>query len=137
MVETSLVLMVVLVIVFGLIELGLAVFRYNQVSQVARQCARQASVHGEMAPPMMNQWGPSIFSGTADGPDEIATAVRPYLGGLDPAETTLRLEWPDGDAKPESRVTVTVTTPHRPIVTFLFGSAGWTFTASSTMQIHH
>lgn len=136
-VETAIVLAVFLVLVFGMLELGIAVFRYHVVSQGARQGARQAIVRGELAPPELSEWGPAEYGpqfGSAD--DEIAVAIRPYLTGLDLDRTTIQLSWPDGNTRIGSRVRVTVNTTHEPFVTFLF-TTGWTLTGDSTMRIAH
>jgi Flp pilus assembly protein TadG len=137
MVEMAIVLMVLLTLVFGMFDLGLGVFRSNTTAQVAREAARQASVHGEMAPPRMNQWGPTTFTAKADADNEVTNAIRPFLAGLTPADTTLTLEWPDGNAQPESRVRATISTTHQSFIGFIFGNQTKTLTATSTVQINH
>jgi Flp pilus assembly protein TadG len=136
-VELAIVLMVFLTIIFGMMELSIAVFRYHVTSQAARQAARIAIVHGEFAPPEQTTWGPSQFGPTTlDTDSEIPNAVRRYITGLDPAQTTLTLEWPDGNSRVESKVRATVQTQYSPFITFLFTS-DFTLTAQSTMQIAH
>ena len=48
-------------LVFGMIDLSLALFRKHVASEAARQGARIASVHGYLAPSSsnMNAWGPT------------------------------------------------------------------------------
>lgn len=59
------------------------------------------------------------------------------MAGLDPTQTTIEVEWPDGDTEPESRVRVTVSTTYQPFLTFVFGNPTWTVSAASIMQIAH
>jgi len=145
MVEAAIVLTVLLTMVFAMLDLGLAVFQRTTVAHVAREAARLASIHGDMAPPQLNQWGPDIVYYTElvihDDDEiikkEIINAIKPSLGALDPQQTTIKLEWPDGNATPESRISATVTSSHQPFLTFLFGSDKWTLSASTTVQINH
>lgn len=141
-VELAIVLMVFLTIIFGMMELSVAVFRYHVTSQTARQAARIAIVHGELAPgdedtPLQTNWQ-TVYAGPydLDGDAEIPNAVRRYAGGLDPSRTTLELEWPDGNTRIGSRVRATVRTQYSPFITFLF-TKDFTLTAQSTMQIAH
>ena len=137
MVEAAIVLSVLLTLVFAMLDLGIAVFQRSSVAHVAREAARIASIHGDMAPPLLNQWGPTLYTQLASVDDEIINAIKPSLGALDPAKTTIKLEWPDGNATPESRICATVTSFHQPFLTFLFGSGTWTLSASTTVQINH
>lgn len=136
-VELAFVLPVLLITVFGMLELSLAIFQYHVVAQGARQGARMAIVRGEMAPPELPEWGPTAIADVAaDSAEPVAVALKPYLTGLDLTKTRISFAWPDGDTAIESRVQATVTTDYQPILTFLFTS-GWTFTGQSTMQIAH
>jgi len=134
--ELALILPLLLLLIFGLLELSLAIFRYHIVSQSARQIARIAIVHGELAAPELTTWGPATISVAGTSGGEIATAAQPYLTGLDASQTTITLEWPDGNTKVESRVSVTVTTQHQPVLSLLFTS-GWSLTAKSELPIAH
>src|SRR5687767_5580593 len=82
LVETAIVLPVFLTLVLGMIDLGLAVLRFNQCSQAARHACRQASVHGQHAPSGWNggPWGPTKIDtpATANGIPVVA-AVQPQL----------------------------------------------------------
>ena len=86
----------------------------------------------------MTEWGPGLYEAAdlSTANDEIANGCKQYLTGLTLNETSLTLQWPDGDSNPESRVQATVTTQYSPFVTFLFGT-DWVLTATSTMRIHH
>jgi hypothetical protein len=134
-------------LIFGMIDLGFWVFRHHLLSQAARQIARQAIVHGSLAD-RLGRWGPGTISETmapglgGDPPtagDTIRETVGPTLVGLDPNEVTFTLEWIDGGNDPQAghRVRVTVRTPFRPMMTFIFGSPSFNLAASSTMLIAH
>jgi Flp pilus assembly protein TadG len=136
-VETAIVLLVFVVLVLGMLELSIAVLRYNIVSQAARQAARQAIVRGELAPPKLSEWGPASFSRNANAADPTVEAIQPYLTGLDLNNTTIAIDWIDGSTKIQKRVRVTIVTSHQPFLTFIFGSSAWTLNGVSTMQITH
>lgn len=135
-VELAIVLLLLLTLIFGMIELSMAVFRYNNVSAAARRVARMAIVRGEMAPSALGNWGPSAVSGAGDSIDPVLAKIKPGLIGLDPADTTVSLAWPDGDNAVGSRVRVTITTSHEPFLSFPFTS-GWTYSAVSELEIAH
>ena len=75
MVETAIVLSVYLMLILGTFDLGTATYRYNTLSQAARQGARQAIVHGSLASPAMTVWGPSTYNCTAGDGSAYAQAV--------------------------------------------------------------
>ncbi len=60
MVEMAIVLLLFLTLVFGMLDLGLGVYRFNELSQAAREVAREAVVHGEYAD-KLGPWGPETF----------------------------------------------------------------------------
>ena len=57
MVEMAIVLLVFLMLVFGMLDLGLGVFRYNELAQASREVAREVVVHGAYAD-KLGVWGP-------------------------------------------------------------------------------
>ena len=136
--EAAIVLLVFFIMVFGLIDIGLGVFRHNALSQATRQAVRMASVHGAMAPSGWDggPWGPASRTMTADASDPVANAVRLMLGGSDPATTTILIEWPNGSNAVGRSVRATVTTTYQPLLTSLFGGS-MNFRASATMLITH
>lgn len=138
--EAALITLVFFVLILGMIDLGIGVFRQNTLSQAARHGVRQAIVHGSLAPTGWDggPWGPStieVFASASGSP--MATAVGPMLVSCELEETKIRVEWLDGGNNVEQRVRVTITTPYRPILTALFGNPSITLTASSTMPIAH
>lgn len=156
MLEAAVIMVVFFLLVFGMFDLGLGVFRYHQVSEAARQGARLVVVHGELAGRAghgMKDWFQDRGDGTGGSYNALATTSSielidqlrngpPGLGwgdpgllrGLDLAQTTLQIEWLDGDSRLQSRVRVTVSTPFDPVLPFVPAS---TLSASSTMQMEH
>jgi Flp pilus assembly protein TadG len=139
MTEAAIILSVFFLLVFGMLDLGMAVFRQQRVSEIARQLVRKAIVQGVNAPSTLNggPWGPATYTGTGSSGDSIANAIQPYMGGLDPSKVNLTVAWPDNNNNVESRVQVTVTTTWTPWFTYIFGGATRTLSAESTMPIAH
>lgn len=138
-VEAAITIPVFLTLVFGMIDLSIGVSRYNTLSQAARHGARQAIVHGELAPTGLNggRWGPAAVTQQADAAAWPALAVSPMMANCPLSESTVKVEWPDGKNKAGSRVKVTVTSVYRPMVTFIFGNQAIALSSSSTMPISH
>jgi len=139
-VEAAIVAVVFFTLVFGMLDLGLGLFRQSLVSQAARQGARQAAVHGRLAPAGWNggPWGPNTIDvpATANG-IPLVDAVKPFLVGFDLSKTRAKAEWIDGTNEVEDRVRVTVTNTYQPMFGFIFGGQGIPLSASSTMPIAH
>jgi Flp pilus assembly protein TadG len=131
------VLSVFLLLVIGGMDLGIATYRYNTLSLVAREGARQAAVHGSLAAPAMTVWGPATYSGTAGDGSVYALAVSPMLVGFTLTNVSIKVEWIDGSNNIQKRVRYTVTTTYKPIVASFFSSSSYTQTAASTMPIAH
>jgi hypothetical protein len=136
--EAAIVLLVFFITVFGMIDIGLGVYRHNALSHAARQAVRLASVHGSLAPSGWDggPWGPSPRTTNADASDPVANVVRPVLGGSDPATTSILVEWPSGSNEVGRAVRATVSTTYQPLLTSLFGGT-INFRASATMLITH
>ncbi len=150
--ELSLVLSVFLMITMGMLDLGMAVFRYQVLNNAACQGARRAIVHGALAT-VTGVWGPTkigpvaanttgtygIVDGTGDNPSD---GIAKMLVGCDLSQTNITVNWnlngSSGTTASNtvgSNVQVTVSSPYTPIMWFLGGKR--TITASSTMQITH
>jgi Flp pilus assembly protein TadG len=136
LVETAVVVTLFFILVFGILDFGLAVLRYHLVGQVARQCARRAIVHGNLAD-RLGTWGPGDYSGTGDDAHPISQSVQSSLIGLDSSDVQIQVQWIDGSNEVETRVRVTVTAPYQPMTTFIIGNPTLTLRATSTMPIAH
>lgn len=136
-VESLFVLMGFLLLILGLVDVGLGVLRNHMLSQAARQGIRQVVVHGEYAPAEWNggKWGPSTYTGTAAAEDPIASSIRPFLTGIDPATVNITVQWLDGTNRVGERVQLTVRHAWTPMVLSFLGSKN--LSAASTMRIAH
>ena len=137
MIEMAVVLSVFLMLILGTFDLGMATYRYNTISQAARQGARQAIVHGSLAAPAMTTWGPATYIGTAGDGSVYAQAVSPMLAGFTLSHVVIKVEWPDGGNSIQQRVRFTVSTTYQPLLTTVFSSSTYTHSAASTMPIAH
>jgi hypothetical protein len=137
MVESAIILGIALFIVFGILDLGLAVLHYNTISEGARRVARAGIVHGREAEPEGSVWGPATYSGTAADQSEIAASILPAITVLDPAQVSVQVEWPDGQNEPDDLLRVTVRTTYRPILPKLVGRDAIELSAVSLMRIQH
>jgi Flp pilus assembly protein TadG len=144
LVETAVTLPAFLLLVLGTLDLSIGLMRHNIISDAARQGARKAIVNGELS---ATPWGPGRIDvpATASG-HPIVQVIQPSLVGFDLAQTRIIVEWlgddgvvgtSDDSNKLEKPVRVTVQTPYRPLITYIFGSPSITLSASSTMSIIH
>jgi hypothetical protein len=141
LVEAAIVLSVFLVLVLGMLDLGVGVFRHNTLSQAARHGARRAAVHGVKCLPGYEggPWGTGKVGPVAASASShpILAQIRPMLVGCDLDETQVEVEWPDASNDVEKRVRVTVTTSYQPVLTSFFGADPVTLRAASTIPIAH
>jgi Flp pilus assembly protein TadG len=133
--EAALVLTPLLVLALGLLDMGVGLFRFHVISEATRQLARQATVHGQYAN-LLGHWGPTTYAGTANSTSSIATAVRPFLVGIDPSTVNVSVQWPEGSNQIEKAVRVTLTNNFSPLITGWFGGTV-TLRAVSEMKITH
>jgi hypothetical protein len=139
-VESAIVLPALVLLIFGMLDLSLALFRQNILSEAARRGARLAIVHGQLAPLGWDggPWGPTtidVKANTSGVP--LVSDVEPVLVGCDLSQTDIKAEWIDGGNAVEQRVRITITTPYQPMILALFGEPTITLSASSTMPIAH
>lgn len=143
--ELSFVLVSLLTVTLGMFDLGVGVFRYHILANAARHAARQAIVHGSMAS-AGGVWGPTtidvnanangipIIDGTVGG---LQIGVQPLLIGCNLPQSRVVASWPQGTNELGDQVTVTVSAPFQPVLTFIFPGTSITLSATSTMQIAH
>jgi hypothetical protein len=135
--ETAIVMTVLIALTLGAVDLQIGVYRYNTLSEAARHGARQAMVHGALAPAAQGIWGPGAYVGTAADGSPYANAVRPLLVGFPQNDVTIRVEWPDGSNAVGQRVRYSLSTTYRPFLGFLVGYPNLNLNAASTMPIAH
>lgn len=116
MAECALTLPVLLLVLFALLDLGIAATRYNALAEVARRIARETILHGSSAPSDIGAWGTSEFNGTVGDASPIVVVARDMVPTMKAADVRVRVSWPDGDNSPRDRVQVHVQYDHVPLV---------------------
>lgn len=140
LVEAAIVIPVFLLMVLGTIDVGMAVFRYNILSQASRQGVRQAIVHGHNATSGWNggPWGTAqVGPTTIDTSTPQVDAVSSMLSTCPQDRTAVTVVWPDSTNQVGDRVRVTVTSEYVPMISWFFGGAAISLSATSTMPIAH
>lgn len=136
-VEGALILSALMLLLFVLLDLGLAVCRYNVLSATARNVARAAIVRGADAAPQLSAWGPTAYEGTAADSSDAAVVASAWLATMNPADVSMQLTWPDGDNQPNHRVSVQLSYSHQFLVSFLGLGTALPLESQSTMLISH
>jgi len=110
--ECAVVLPIALFLFIGLAIGATGVFRYQETATLAREGARYASTHG-----YQYRKDAGMTMGTAEvwRTDIYENGIKPKIVGLDPADLTVTVAWPDvinqkgkPDNWPGSKVDVTV-----------------------------
>lgn len=138
--EAAIIIPVFLLLVLGTVDVGLAVFRYNTLSQASRQGVRQAMVHGENAPSGWNggPWGPTtVGPTTVDQTSPQVDAVKSMLTTCPQDRTSVTVEWLDNRNHVGDTVRVTVISEYEPMISWFFGGATISLSSTSTMPIAH
>lgn len=130
-------LSVLLIILFSILDFGLISIRQTALSEGARRVARAAAVRGERADGHLGIWGPTTVDANATALGGAADILRPVLIAMEPAEVSIRLEWPDGDTGTNDRIQVTVSYPHESMMPLVLGNSPIVLIARSTVRIHH
>jgi Flp pilus assembly protein TadG len=128
MLETALIAPLVLILLVGAMDLGIAVYTNNTLAEAVRAGTRYAAVHGLKSPSPV---GPG--SNNAD----VEAIVRQYAPGTQPAQLEVQSVWPDGNNSPGSRVTVSATYNYNLGVTSLVGFRSLKLKSTSTTVIQH
>jgi Flp pilus assembly protein TadG len=115
--EFGLLALPTLILLFGIVTLGIAIYSYSAVCDAAREGVRYAIVHGATSP------SPASAS-------DIQTFVLSQVNGLSTGALTIAPSWTP-DNKPGSVVKVQVTYNFKP----LFPLSGVTLALSSSSQM--
>jgi Flp pilus assembly protein TadG len=103
LVEFAVTLPVLITFFFGLIQVCLAAYMHNVISETAREGARYAMVHGSTC---VNAVGSSCTVSASAVNSYVTTNCWPNLGG---GTISVNSSYPDGNEAPGSRVQVNVT----------------------------
>lgn len=124
--ETAIVMPVVLTLLFGLADLGLAVFSYNTLAEAACVGARYASLRGaDSASPL----GPTGDNSLVEG------AVRSATTGLQANALVVHSTWIDGSNDRNRRVRVDLNYTYQPVITWVIGVRTLALSSTCTMTI--
>jgi len=125
-----------LMLTFGALDFGLAVYSYNFCYYAARDASRYASVHGAGSATASDcSASPGIAGGCAANSSDISSFVSKMAIALDSTKLTTTTTWtPDTSAGSEVNVKVAYT--YSP-VSALALSNSITFSSSSQMEIVH
>jgi Flp pilus assembly protein TadG len=126
--EMALVAPAVLLLLFGMIDLGIAVYAYNTLAEAVRAGTRYAAVHGGRA---------TTPVGPVADDKQIERVVRSYAPGFVASRLRVSSSWPDGDNDPNSHITVSASYDYTPAVTALLGFKTLKLGSTSTMSIVH
>lgn len=133
--ESALVLPVVIFMLFAMLDLSLAVVRYNALAHVSRKIAREAIIHGNLAPAVMGSWGPEAYEGSVDDGVLNFGSLEGYLPTMSSDRVTAKVSWPDNDNAPRNRVRVELSFRHEPLIPTLFPWGPLDLHVSTTMRI--
>ena len=133
LVEFALVIIVFLVILMGIVDFGMAVYKYNGVSQAAREIARVTSVHPCATPGALT----CSPGGSAETSQVINTQKNLIPGLANPTITCI--DQSGASSSPcdfsQDSVRVVITAPYQPMTPLLGLTGTWTMEGSSSAQI--
>src|SRR6202008_8279 len=92
MVETAVVLPVTMLLTLGLIVGAMGVFRYQEVSTLAREGARYASTHGYQS---RKDQGLAMGTSSDWSQDIYTNGIVPWMVSLDSSKVSYQVAWPD------------------------------------------
>ena len=135
LVEFALVIIVFLVILMGIVDFGMAIYKFNGVSQAAREIARVTSVHPCAAPDALTCDPGNSRSAETQQVIDTQKGLIPALG--DPDFTCI-----NEAGAPQSpcdfsqdSVQVEIEAPYQPMTPLLRLTGTWNMKGSSSAQI--
>jgi hypothetical protein len=137
LVETAAVLGPCLILIFGMLDLALVELQSNILSEGARRLARQAALHGALAPPQFSSWGVTAIHGNAGDGSQYAAVIEPILATMSPSDVKIEIVWLDGGNAISQRVQVTLSYSHAAIIPINLYGKSCQLKAVSTMLIQH
>jgi Flp pilus assembly protein TadG len=102
LVEAAIVYPVLFVLIFGIVMVGIAVFRYQQVAHAAREGARWAAVHGFKYGEEGASATPTRTAATAS--DIYTNAIQPQIAGMQASGVTYSVAWSTSNKQTHSYV---------------------------------
>jgi hypothetical protein len=126
--ECAVTLPVLFIVLFAILDLGIAATRYNSLAEVSRRIAREAVLHGSLAPDAAGTWGPQEYDGTAADSSPIVAKAHGMTPTMIGSDVSVRVTWPDNDNSPRDRVQVEASYEHIPLIP---GFCPW-----GTLELH-
>jgi Flp pilus assembly protein TadG len=117
---------IALIVIIGIVDIGLAIWSYNNISEAVREGARYAQIHGAKyatwyaGPPTPSAGTPPASGPTANDAN-VEKVVRSYAF-VQPGALTVLSTWPSGNNNPNSPVTVEATYSYSPTLIFQLGT---------------
>jgi hypothetical protein len=137
LVEFSLAIIVFLVILMGVVDFGMAIYKFNGVSQAAREIARVTSVHPCAVPDALT-CAPGIS--TSIETQAVISTQKNLVPGLDDPQFACVDDAGAVVTAPcdfsKHSIRVEVTAPFRPVTPLLGLTGTWTMRGSSSAQLH-
>ncbi len=138
-VEMAFVGPVALFLILGIVDLGIAVWSYNNISEAAREGGRYAQVHGsKYAGWYAGSPSPPVGTPPASGPTANNPNVEKVVRGnafVNQNNLTVLSSWPNGDNNPNSPVTIDATYSYSPLLFLKLGTL--TLHTRTTMIINY
>jgi len=132
MVEFLLSILVLLIVVVGIIEMIGLIYTYTVLADAATEGVRYAIVHGCNKDGSMCSGICTLNPCTDSTGDNVTAYARQFLGASlhDPSAIPVTVNYPNGDSKSTSLVTVTISYPYQP----LFGLSWPTITVRAKAE---
>lgn len=130
-VEMAVVGPLALFLIVGIMDIGLAIFAYNDIAAAAREGGRYAQVHGAR---YAANAGPPPASGPAANDPYVERVVRGQAF-VNQARLTVTSSWPNGDNNPNSPVVVGASYTYSPVL--LLGIGTFTMRTQTTFYINY
>lgn len=106
LVETSLVLMILFTILFGIFEFGMVALRQNMLDEAAYRLARAGAIRGEDS--QLATWGPISVETTLAQAPELLAEIGPATYLLDSSRVNVAITWQNEIAQTNSQLSVTL-----------------------------
>lgn len=132
LVEFSLVILVFLVLMMGILDFGQAIYRYNGVTQAAREIARVTSVHPCAGSPCTLGTSPETIAVIATQRGLIPNLQAPTFTCIDIDGTAVNSST---TCLAGNRVQVSIAAPYSPITPVLGLTGTWNLQSTSSVSI--
>ena len=136
LVEFALILPLLILLLTAVFDLARVVSISSTLDTAVREGTRYAIVHGQMS---TSPVGPGTATYTAPDRDSAVEAIVTGRAVAVPSDLAVRVTWPDGNNRRNSRVVVTATATYTPVLSqaILGGAVSFPLSASSRLPIQN